>query len=164
MFDYDVQKAVKLITEKLYELQDEPKPTLIHCVRVGCYLYDNGYSREVVLGGFLHDVVEDSDVDRDFLVEEFGEEVADIVMANTANDDLSGDEKKQEVVNRCLGYGIDSTVVMAAEVLDGLKYYKKVGNHEQLTNKIKKAKIFLDKVEYEGAVFDELREFVEEYN
>ena len=160
MFDYDIQKAVKLITEKLYDIPDEPKPTLIHCIRVGVYLYENGYSREVVLGGFLHDVIEDSDVDKDFLVEEFGDEVASIVMANTVNDELSGDEKKKEVVERCLSCGIDSTVVMAAEVLDGLKYYKKVGNEEQLENKVNKARIFLDKVEYEGSVFDELREFI----
>lgn len=83
-----------------------------------------------------------------------------LLTPDTVNDELSGDEKKKEVVERCLSCGSDSTVVMAAEVLDGLKYYKKVGNQEQLENKVKKARIFLDKVEYEGPVFDELREFV----
>lgn len=159
-----IQQAIVLITEKLANLLDEPKPTLLHCIRVGTKLYNLWYSLPITLGGYLHDTVEDSDVTIKQIEEQFGPETAKIVSANTVNDDLPKSEKKKEVVDRCIATGKDATIVMATEILDGLKYYKKTENHTQLANKIQKAQIFLEKVPYDDRVFDELREFVESHS
>ncbi|USN57286.1 MAG: HD domain-containing protein [Candidatus Peribacteria bacterium] len=116
--DYLAQSAIELISAKLAHLDNEPKPTLLHCIRVGTYLYENNYPTEVVLGGYLHDIIEDSDVTHDDVVKDFGVDVAELVIANTANEDLPKSEKKQEVVNRCIAHSKNATIIMATEILD----------------------------------------------
>jgi (p)ppGpp synthase/HD superfamily hydrolase len=117
--DYLIQSAIELVSTKLAHLHDEPKPTLLHCIRVGTYLYEHNYPINVILGGYLHDIIEDSDVTYDDLVRDFGTIVADLVLANTADDTLPKAEKKQEVVTRCITHSPEATIIMATEILEG---------------------------------------------
>jgi (p)ppGpp synthase/HD superfamily hydrolase len=61
------------------ELDDLPFVT--HPVEVACLLHEAGYSDEVVAAGVLHDVLEDTDVQRAELEARFGRRVADLVGA-----------------------------------------------------------------------------------
>lgn len=55
------------------------EPYIIHPCHVANILLDLGMDAETVSAGFLHDVLEDTDVPRETLVEEFGEEVTSLV-------------------------------------------------------------------------------------
>ena len=55
------------------------EPYIIHPCHVANILLDLGMDAESVAAGFLHDVLEDTDVSRDRLVEEFGESVTTLV-------------------------------------------------------------------------------------
>ena len=55
------------------------EPYIIHPCHVANILLDLGMDAETVAAGFLHDVLEDTDVSREELVEEFGEEVTSLV-------------------------------------------------------------------------------------
>ncbi|MBP7831904.1 MAG: HD domain-containing protein [Candidatus Pacebacteria bacterium] len=54
-------------------------PYIIHPFGVGLILLEHGYSEEVVIAGFLHDVIEDSDFTFADIEEKFGTRVAKIV-------------------------------------------------------------------------------------
>src|SRR5215217_3316648 len=56
-------------------------PFLTHPVEVACLLHEAGYSDEVVAAGVLHDVLEDTEVERSELEQRFGAEVAGLVAA-----------------------------------------------------------------------------------
>lgn len=155
--EYLVQDALELITQKLAHIVDEPKPTLFHCVRVGTWLYQQWYDLEIVLWWYLHDMLEDSDVTYEELVDRYGQEVAEIVKANTVDQSISDkSQRKSEVVDRCLAHSKQSAIVMWTEILDGLQYYIRESNAEQLANKIEKARIFLEKNSHADKVFDQL--------
>jgi len=53
------EKAVRLLVEYMpHSDADSRKPILFHDIRVGVYLYENGYSENIVLAGVLHDAIE----------------------------------------------------------------------------------------------------------
>ena len=53
------ESAVRLLVEHFpISDQNSRKPVLFHDIRVGVYLYNNGYSEDVVLAGLLHDALE----------------------------------------------------------------------------------------------------------
>jgi (p)ppGpp synthase/HD superfamily hydrolase len=56
-------------------------PFVTHPIEVACLLHEAGYSDEVVAAGVLHDVIEDTPVERSELEQRFGSEVAALVAA-----------------------------------------------------------------------------------
>ena len=61
------------------QLRKSGEPYLIHPIAVAVILAELGMDDETLIGGLLHDVVEDTEYTREMLVEDFGEEVALLV-------------------------------------------------------------------------------------
>lgn len=119
-----IEKAIVLASSKFGMCHDLFKPTLLHAVRVGCWLYFQGYETNLVIAGFLHDIIEDTDVTENEVFEIFGLEVANIVKANTKNTKIQ--EKKarnEELVKRCLETSEKASIIKAADILDNYNYY-----------------------------------------
>lgn len=75
-----VKKAYEVAKEAHKEqFRSSGEPYIIHPVQVAGILADLQMDPETVAAGFLHDVVEDTEVTRDDLVREFGEDVALLV-------------------------------------------------------------------------------------
>ncbi len=109
------------------------KPVLFHDIRVGVYLYNHGYSEEIVLAGLLHDVIEWSDATGDMVRDEFGEQVLKLVLANTKDDTVKDrHEKTTELIKRCVANGQDALIIKTADILDSFKWYASQNNTEQL--------------------------------
>ena len=76
-----VVKAYEVAKEAHKEqFRSSGEPYIIHPVQVAGILADLQMDPETVAAGFLHDVVEDTEVTRDDLVREFSEEVAMLLM------------------------------------------------------------------------------------
>ncbi len=119
-----IEKAIILASSKFATLHHLIKPTLLHSVRVGSWLYFHGYETNIVIAGFLHDIIEDTDVTEQNICEDFGVEVANLVVANTKNSNIT--EKKtrnDELIKRCLETSKKASIVKAADILDNFKYY-----------------------------------------
>lgn len=75
-----VKKAYEVAKEAHKEqFRSSGEPYIIHPVQVAGILADLQMDPETVAAGFLHDVVEDTEVTRDDLVRDFGEDVALLV-------------------------------------------------------------------------------------
>lgn len=59
--------------------RESGEPYIIHPVEVACILAEMGLDTVAIVAGLLHDVIEDTNYDYDFVVREFGKEVADLV-------------------------------------------------------------------------------------
>ncbi|MBP9728109.1 MAG: HD domain-containing protein [Candidatus Moranbacteria bacterium] len=109
------------------------KPKLAHDIRVGAYLYEHGYSRDIILAGFLHDALEFTEISEDMIRHEFGDEVLRLVKASTKDDTIAdGKQKTIELIDRCVSEGEDALIVKAADILDSFKYYTAIENQEEL--------------------------------
>ena len=91
-------------------------PFVMHPVEVACLLHEAGYSDEVVAAGVLHEVLEDTDVEREELASRFGERVAGLVAA--VSDDPSiedGVERKAALRRQVAASGTEAGVIFAAD-------------------------------------------------
>lgn len=129
MHDYFlIQKAIIYATEKFSNATAE-KPTLLHSVRCGLQLMENGFSTDVVVAGILHDTIEDTSATHEEISKLFGEESATIVSNNT-KDSKIGDknERREELIQRCCQSNYESIVVKLADINDNFAYYKTIKN------------------------------------
>ena len=132
-FGAQFEVGVRLLATHMPDSTTLIKPTLFHNIRVGVYLYESGYSDDIVLGGLLHDILEDTTVTKKELLKLFNEQVTGIVVANTKPESNPDDINKVALlVQQCIDFGDDALIVKIADVLDNYKYYTKIqAQHEQ---------------------------------
>lgn len=130
---FECEKAIGFLSK--YMINDNwKKPALFHSIRVGTHLFEQGYERDIVIAGFLHDVLEDgTDISEEVLQAEFGEEVLRIVKANSKDEAIEDkQERKKDLINRCIEAGEDASIVKAADILDNFFYYEMTENEDEL--------------------------------
>jgi (p)ppGpp synthase/HD superfamily hydrolase len=160
----EFEKAVRLLAEA-FPVSDENtrKPVLFHDIRVGVYLYENNYSREIILAGILHDALEFSSAGEELLREEFGDQVLNLVYACTKDDSIEDpQEKTNELISRCAECGEDALIVKTADILDSFKYYTATENPDQLEYCLRNAKAIMNYKpdEFKDKIFDELKKWL----
>ena len=79
--DEDVLRHAYRVANKAHEGQqrESGEPYISHCLVVAKTLCSLGLDITTVVAGLLHDVIEDSDMTREYLASEFGEEIAGLV-------------------------------------------------------------------------------------
>ncbi|MCA9364577.1 MAG: HD domain-containing protein [Candidatus Moranbacteria bacterium] len=143
------------------------KPALFHVVRVGTHLFEQNYGRDIVIAGFLHDVLEDgTDVSENMIDVEFGNSVLQIVKANSKNEDINDKQKKKEdLINRCIVTGKSACIVKAGDILDNFFYYEMTQNKDELLRHcVPHAQLLLSKLpdKYAGRIFQRLSSKMDE--
>lgn len=119
-----IERAIILAGSKYATLHHLIQPTLLHAIRVGSWLYFHGYETNIVIAGFIHDIIEDTDITEQDIREDFGEEVANIVIANTQNANITENRiRNDELIKRCLETSEKASIIKAADILDNYKYY-----------------------------------------
>mgnify|MGYP000256505111 CR=1 FL=1 len=146
--DKAVERAVRYLVRSFESSGDNPKPVILHSVRVGMDLYDRGYETHVVIAGVLHDLLEDTGVTPEELRSEFGATVADIVAAASFDESIEDySERHYDIYRRCFEVGRDAVVVKAADILDNSDYYGLADSAELQRNQLDKMSYFIDESE-----------------
>ncbi len=160
----DFEKAVRFLTKHLpISNETDRKPILFHNIRVGVYLYENGYEPNVVLAGLLHDAIEWSSTDEQILKTEFGDEVTRLVLACTKDDSiLDKEEKTKELTQRCVQNGEAALIIKTADIIDSFKWYSAQNNENELEYCQRNARaIFNFKPDgFSDKIFEELEKLV----
>jgi len=152
-----IEKAVSLLVEYMPVGKERKKPILMHALRVGMYLYDNDYSEDVVLAGFLHDIIEWTDSPKELLGDEFGQHVLDIVLANTKDRSIEDkQERRKDYIERCVQVGQDALIVKAADTIDSYNFYQATENQGEIERSVDIAKL-LNKTGVDDQIFSELK-------
>jgi (p)ppGpp synthase/HD superfamily hydrolase len=119
----EVERAIAFLVQTLRHCTEKKgKPVVLHSLRVGLLLQALGYPRDVVLAGYLHDVLENSDITAGRIKRLFGDRVATLVKANTRNERIT--ERRQryvDLVRRCAKAGPEGLAVRAADLVDNLQ-------------------------------------------
>lgn len=81
--DYDLVKIQKAYNLAYKAHGDQRRvsgvPYILHPTSVACILVNIGMDTECVVSALLHDVVEDTDVELDYIVKNFGQTIADLI-------------------------------------------------------------------------------------
>ncbi|MDO4960859.1 MAG: bifunctional (p)ppGpp synthetase/guanosine-3',5'-bis(diphosphate) 3'-pyrophosphohydrolase [Eubacteriales bacterium] len=86
----EIEKAYKLAYEAhINQKRKSGEPYIIHPLNTAIIITEIGMDKETVIGGLLHDVVEDTDVTLDYIRMEFGDDVALLVDGVTKLTELS---------------------------------------------------------------------------
>jgi hypothetical protein len=146
--DEEIERAIRYLVHSFESSGDNPKPVILHSTRVGMDLYDRGYEKRIVVSGFLHDLLEDTDATSDEIRSRFGKDVANIVEATSFDENIDDYlERHYDIYKRCFELGRSAVAVKAADILDNSEYYG-LGDSEGLQkNQIKKMGYFIDKSE-----------------
>jgi (p)ppGpp synthase/HD superfamily hydrolase len=120
----ETEEAIKFLVHKIEESGKNTKPVILHSLRVGLYLQKGEYTSEVVIAGFLHDLLEDSDTSFEEISQRFGKRVAELVLANSFDKTVKDDKKRYEqTFQRGMKVGKDALLIKAADILDNSYYY-----------------------------------------
>ncbi|MDP2630327.1 MAG: HD domain-containing protein [Candidatus Uhrbacteria bacterium] len=157
----EFEKAVRaLVLHMPPSDENSRKPALFHAIRVGVYLYEKKYPRDIVLAGVLHDALEWSEITEEMIREEFGVSVLKLVRACTKDDSIKDPlEKINELIKRCAESGQDALIVKTADVIDSFKYYAGTNNEAELLYCTRNAAAIIQyKPEsFTDGIFNELR-------
>lgn len=146
--DEEIERALRYLVHSFESSGDNPKPVILHSTRVGMDLYDRGYERDVVVAGFLHDLLEDTDVTADEIRSRFGDDVADIVAAASFGEHIDDYlERHYDIYRRCFELGRSAVLVKAADILDNSDYYRMGDDEELKRNLLEKMAYFVEESE-----------------
>jgi (p)ppGpp synthase/HD superfamily hydrolase len=108
-------------------------PYFTHLENVALTLFNAGFSNNVVAAGYLHDIIEDTIVTKIQILNLFGNEVVDLVLANSENKSLEWEDRKTETIEKAKTASLEIKAMIAADKLDNtsdlLKQYRLHGDN-----------------------------------
>jgi len=158
-FDKELEDAIWFVADKFEVGKDLKKPTLLHSIRVGLYLHEGGYNKDTCIGGILHDVIEDTKTSEKEIESRFGSKIAEIVVVNSKDMNIVDNVMRSEVlIKKCATHSRESAVIKAADILDNIRYYRRIEDELNLNTMIKRGKMLLveKNADFQDEVFRDL--------
>jgi len=127
---FEIQRAIKFLIDCCLDKEGKqkipnPKPVVMHFLRMGFDLLKRGYSKDIVIGAILHDVEEDARISVKEIEKKFGKKVAKIVKAVSYNPDITNDKERYlDNYKRIVKTGREAIIVSVADHIDNADYYK----------------------------------------
>lgn len=144
-YDKELERAIQFLVFAITESGHNPKPVILHSIKVALYLQNKQYSKDIVIASCLHDLLEDTKISEEELKNEFGEKILNLVKANTFDDSISDKtEQYKEMFTRTIKAGKEAMIIKAADILENSYHWDKAINEEQVNWLITKEKHFLE--------------------
>jgi len=141
---FAVEKAIQFLISEYTKSGHNPKPVILHSLRVGLYLLELGYEKDIVITAILHDLIEDSDVTHSDINEKFGSKIADWVLAVSFKSDITDKvERYKEMYKRVVLTGRQAVIIKAADLHANSIYIHLVPNYEEQKALVEKIEFFI---------------------
>ena len=142
-----LDKALYYVCENLKKSGHNEKPVLLHSFKVSYKLLECGYDGDVVVSAALHDLIEDTDITYDDILNEYGKKIADIVNAVSFKPDIQDKFlQAKEMFQRCKKCGKDALLVKCADLCDNIDFVSFVSKEDSM-KLLKKYTYFLETYE-----------------
>lgn len=141
LIDYAIYFATKAHNGQKRK-SDKEVDMIFHPYTVAMIIQRAGGSDNAVIAGLLHDVVEDTKYTLEDIINEFGEDIANIVSEVSEKKELEWDERKQEAIDRIKTASLDGKLVECADKVSNLEtmynLYEEIG--DEIWNSFKRPK------------------------
>lgn len=139
------EKAIKFLIDEYHKSGNNPKPVILHSLRLAFYLLEKGYSGNIIIAAILHDLLEDSNITDVKIGNFFGNNVASIVSAVSFKPNIKDKKVQyQEMFRRTLKEGNEAMILKCADIYDNSFYIHLVKNKEKETELLEKMEYFLN--------------------
>lgn len=119
-----IESAVVFASAQFSKYSKNPKPALLHSIKVGVKLMEYDVPYEVVVAGFLHDLLEDTKCTKTLIRNKFGSKVLNYVSALTMDYQLTNyKERWFDAIKRITNAGKSILLVKLIDCYDNLPYY-----------------------------------------
>lgn len=143
-----MDKALQYAAKCLAESGHNEKPVLLHSFKISMTLYKFGYSEAVIISGILHDIIEDTSVKYDEILEIYGKKIANIVDAVSFNPRIEDKLAQARIMfEKCCSIGFDATIVKCADLLDNINFVNLVKDKHTKEKVLEKYEMFLEMTE-----------------
>lgn len=169
LINLEAEKAIRLISKYFQKssLKDK-KFRLFHSIRVGTYLYENWYKKDIVIAWFLHDIIEFTKISKNEILNEFSKEIYELIIANSKNDSIKDSKKRiDDLIKRTCLHWNDAIIIKCADLIDSFKWYTQIEENKELINRwIQNIKAILKYKPnwFDDKIFDELMIWYKKYN
>lgn len=118
-----LNRAIRFATERHagQKRKGTDIPYILHPLEVMQILYSVRADTELLIAGVLHDTVEDTDTTSDEIRELFGDDVADLVAANSEDKSKTWDERKQHTLDTLPSADLRVKQLILADKLSNLR-------------------------------------------
>jgi|AntRauTorcE11897_2_1112592.scaffolds.fasta_scaffold03244_2 (p)ppGpp synthase/HD superfamily hydrolase len=142
---FDIEKAMSYLVTNYNKSGHNPKPVILHSLRIANMLMEMGYSKKILIGAVLHDIIEDTNVTDEQLKNDFGKEVLDLVTAVSYDESISDPvEQYKDMYDRVLAYGKDAVVLKSVDIAVNSLYIDLVPDPVKRRQLVEKGTYFLD--------------------
>lgn len=145
---FKIERAISYLVTNYNESGHNPKPVILHSLRIANMLMEMGYDKKIIIGAVLHDIIEDTNVNDEQLKEDFGQEVLDLVIAVSYDESISDPvEQYKDMYDRVLAYGKDAVVLKSIDIAVNSLYIDLVPDPDKRRQLVEKGTYFLDLME-----------------
>lgn len=145
-----IEQAIIFLIRKIEECCYNEKPLILHSIRVGLKLMELKEEKEVVIAGFLHDLLEDTDCQLAEIEEKFGKKVANLVSTCTFDEDIKDYKARwRKLISNIKKAGRDTLVIKLIDQMDNLPYYILISDEQKKREVMWKHKFFIDSLKGE---------------
>jgi (p)ppGpp synthase/HD superfamily hydrolase len=145
---FEIEKAISYLVTNYSKSGHNPKPVILHSVRIANMLMEMGYDKKIIIGAVLHDIIEDTNITGEQLKEDFGQEVLDLVVAVSYDESISDPiEQYEDMYDRVLAYGKDAVVLKSVDIAVNSLYIDLVPGPNKKRQLVEKGTYFLDLTE-----------------
>ncbi len=142
----EIECAIIFLIQKIKERCYNEKPLILHSIKVGLRLMEQEEAKEVVITGFLHDLIEDTDCKIEEIEKEFGKMVAELVSACTFDRSIKDyKERWCKLISGIKQVGRDALIIKLADQMENLPYYMLISEEEKKKEVMWKHKFFIER-------------------
>lgn len=140
-----IERAVSFLVTQYNKSGHNPKPVILHSIRVASLLIEMGYSKNIIIGAVLHDILEDTATTHQEVLDAFGEDILDLIQAVSYDDTITDPtEQYKDMYDRIMRYGKDAIVLKAADIALNSLYIPLVTDPDKRKHLVEKGSYFLD--------------------
>jgi (p)ppGpp synthase/HD superfamily hydrolase len=141
-----VEQAICFLVDTVRQSGHNHKPVIFHSLLVGFKLLELQQPEEVVIAGFLHDIIEDTDCRLKEVENRFGQRVAMLVEALTSEKSPKNFRARtRESLNQVLKIGQAAVMIRLVDAFDNLPHTIKVDNPKKRSAVLWKHSLLIEK-------------------
>ena len=126
----EIERAIIMLVEHVSKKCLNPKPVILHSIRVGMKLIELKQPNEVIIAGILHDLVEDTDCTMEEIKRDFCKKVADLVSAVTQEKIKDYKKRWHILMDKIKKAGRVAMVIKIVYMNENLPYVRLIKNQE----------------------------------